>query len=588
MENKLRTINNKRLIGELLFLSLFLYIPISVLAQNTTVTAPVKEEKTSLNHEPKGLSKIQRNRIIANIENNMVFVKGDTFQMGTNDIAMSHPIHDVFIDDFYIGKYEVTDEEWYAVLGKKANPTYYNAKQPVVGFDWDELENFIIILNKKTNCNFRLPTEAEWEWAAQGGVKSKHYKYAGSNDPYEIAGSTLLDVGSKKPNELGLYDMSGNVAEFCSDYFGPGIFKFQINPTGPSKKDVKPTQYGYEHVVKGDCWGPIQFSSHEFYKYRPQFRNKAIGSGNWIGFRLVLDVIPEGLNPQIYVSAKRGDINALKEVVKYYQQKGDSNNYLKWLERLGTLGELNALVQLGQEYLEGKIVSKDLAKAEHYLLSAYKRGNASAKTILGEVYKNLGLLYDKSEASEAFKWFEKGASLENAECQNNAGLYFFWGKGVEKNYSKAADYFLKSANQGYYYALNNIGTAYLNGYGVEKNLDKAEYWYRKAAEKGHPDAARMLKQLEKRIVTIVDGKNNEPLIGCTLIHYRNGKRLDARASDIEGQYSIRDIRPGDILRFEYVGYKSKEITLKCTDVPHTLTFSLASGKGKQTEYESRY
>lgn len=597
MGNKLSLILNQgSWVGELLFLLLSLNMHINVLAQNTTVTAPLKKENISHSHEHKskqqGLSKAQRDRIIVNIENDMILVKGDTFQMGTNDLIRSQPIHSVVIDDYFINKYEVTQEQWLAVMGQKPNTYSYEAKKPVCGFKWDELQEFLTKLNKASHGYYRLPTEAEWEWAAQGGVQSKHYLYSGSNDPYEIAGPSPRNVGSFKPNELGIYDMSGNVAEFCSDYFAPGISRFQINPTGPSKEDVKSTQYGYEHVIKGDCWGPIQFDSHEFYKYRPQYRDKACSSSNWIGFRLAYDYIPSEI-PQnlksIYVEAKRGEVTAMDKLAQHYLSNNDSEQYVKWIERIGNSGDYSAYVSLGNFYRDNSTDINDALKAEKYYTLAFKAGVLELSTKLGELRCAIGNFYHlRNQHSVAFDWFLKGAELDNRDCLHNLGEYFAKGTLGYVDHKRAFEYYKKSAELGCANSMSAVAEYYYKGLGVKADIDKAEYWYQQAADNEDSDASQKLMLLAQTIVTILDSKYNEPLVGCNLRYYRNGRELYGRISDIDGRYRLRDVRSGDVLRFEYVGYKSKEIMLKCTEVPRTLTFILTLGKSKQTEYESRY
>lgn len=596
MGNRLSIIlNGCSWVGGLLFLLLYLNMPINILAQNSTVTAPIKKENIShVNEHNKQqiISKTKRDRIIANIENDMILVKGDTFQMGANDLICSQPGHLVLIDDFFINKYEVTQEQWFAIMGRKPNTYPYEPQQPVYGFKWDEIQMFLTKLNEASHGYYRLPTEAEWEWAAQGGVQSKHYLYAGSNNPYEIAGASSHNVGSFKPNELGIYDMSGNVAEFCSDYFAPGLSKFQINPTGPSKEAIKSTQYGYEHVIKGDCWGPILFDSHEFYKYRPQYRDKACSSGNSIGFRLASDYIPSEI-PQnlrnIYIEAKKGNLTAMNNLAQHYLGNNNSEQYIKWIERIGNSGDYSAYVTLGDFYRKNSSDINDALKAETYYTLALNANITEVSAKLGELRCAIGNFYHlRNQHPVAFDWFLKGAELNDRDCLHNLGEYFAKGTLGSVDYKRAFEYYKKSAELGCVNSMSAVAEYYDMGLGVESDIDKAEYWYQQAANNGDLNASQKLKKLAQTTVTILDNKYNEPLIGCNLRYYRDGRELYGRVSDIDGQYILRDVRSGDVLRFEYVGYKSKEITLKCTDVPHTLTFSLDLGKSKQTEYESRY
>ncbi len=187
----------------------------------------------------------------------MVAVEGGTFKMGAtseqgNDADSDEkPVHSVTLSDYYIGETEVTQKLWEAVMG--SNPSYFKGSQkPVEKVSWHDCKEFIEKLNQLTGKNFRLPTEAEWEYAARGGKESQGYKYSGSNTIgnvawyYNNSNSTTHDVKTKSSNELGIYDMSGNVWEWCEDRYGSYSSGSQTNPTGPS--------YGSYRVLRGGSW----------------------------------------------------------------------------------------------------------------------------------------------------------------------------------------------------------------------------------------------------------------------------------------------------------------------------------------------
>ena len=217
----------------------------------------------------------------------MVYVEGGSFEMGATTEQGSDaykdekPVHRVTLSDYYIGKYEVTQELWEAVMG--SNPSYFKgAQNPVESVSWNDCQEFVIRLNRLTGRTFRLPTEAEWEYASRGGNKSRHYKYSGSNNIDYVAwytdnsGRKTHAVGTKTANELGIYDMSGNVWEWCSDWYGGYSAGAQTNPQGPSA--------GSYRVLRGGSW--IYGARYCRVSYRggnvPDF------SSSSLGLRLVL------------------------------------------------------------------------------------------------------------------------------------------------------------------------------------------------------------------------------------------------------------------------------------------------------------
>ena len=175
----------------------------------------------------------------------MIKVKGGTFQMGATSEQGNYaesdekPVHRVTLSDYYIGQTEVKQALWQAVMGN--NPSNRKGPNlPVEKVSWEDCQQFITKLNQLTGKKFHLPTEAEWEYAARGGNKSRGYKYAGSNNLDSVAwytnnsGSMTRPVGQKQANELGVYDMTGNVWEWCQDGFGPYNNSDQKNPKGSS------------------------------------------------------------------------------------------------------------------------------------------------------------------------------------------------------------------------------------------------------------------------------------------------------------------------------------------------------------------
>ncbi|MGM9712612.1 MAG: formylglycine-generating enzyme family protein [Prevotella sp.] len=217
----------------------------------------------------------------------MIPVEGGTFTMGAtaeqeNPYEDEKP-HQVTLSGYYIGKYEVTQALWKAVMGK--NPSKQKGDNlPVERVSWNDCQEFISRLNSITGKTFRLPTEAEWEFAARGGNLSRGYQYSGSNNINDVAwfesnsDQKTHNVGTKAPNELGIYDMSGNVWEWCQDWYGETDNTPQINPTGPSS--------GTSCVTRGGCW--LNGDGRCRVAYRGDV--KADSSNIYLGLRLAISL----------------------------------------------------------------------------------------------------------------------------------------------------------------------------------------------------------------------------------------------------------------------------------------------------------
>ncbi len=250
--------------------------------QNIAIVLPevVVEEKIESISEPILLPKIEQS---FELEPQLVFVEGGTFMMGSsNGQAREQPIHEVTLSSFYIGKFTITQDEWMALLPD--NPSHFkgNDKRPVENLSWNDARRYITALNEKTGKNYRLPTESEWEYAARGGNLSNGFKYAGSDNLGEVAwydrnsGGRTHPVGEKKPNELGLYDMCGNVWEWCNDGYGDYPKEAVTNPVGDTE--------GVNHVNRG---GSFNFAASYA---RPKYRcyDPANNIFNGLGFRVAL------------------------------------------------------------------------------------------------------------------------------------------------------------------------------------------------------------------------------------------------------------------------------------------------------------
>ncbi len=200
----------------------------------------------------------------------MVKVDGGSFMMGSYEgDSDEQPVHNEAVATFYIGKTEVTQRLWTAVMG--SNPSYFRGENmPVENVTWFDCQEFVERLSRLTGRIFRLPTEAEWEYAARGGNQSRGYTYSGSNDLYRVgwytenSGDTTHPVGQKLDNELGIYDMSGNVWEWCSD-------NYSDNYSSPRNSSYR--------VIRGGGWNGSAANCRiaNRYCYTPGYRYRNLG-----------------------------------------------------------------------------------------------------------------------------------------------------------------------------------------------------------------------------------------------------------------------------------------------------------------------
>ena len=217
----------------------------------------------------------------------MIKVEAGTFMMGATSEMQNpwddeKPVREVILtNDYYIGKYEVTQSLWQAVMG--TNPSYFKGDNlPVEQVSWDNCLEFISKLNSLTGRKFRLPTEAEWEYAARGGRKSRGYQYSGSFNISDVAwyngnsGNKIHPVGMKQANELGVYDMSGNVCEWCQDWYGSYVSSSQTNPLGANSGSFRVCRGGSWYFDTGNCRSSFRSRGN------PDTRSR------YLGFRLVL------------------------------------------------------------------------------------------------------------------------------------------------------------------------------------------------------------------------------------------------------------------------------------------------------------
>lgn len=449
---------------------------------------------------------------VKNATFDMVYVEGGSYNFGKAQDQK------VTVSSFYISMTEVTCELWWTVFDQELDD---NGEYPV-RIHHEDLEPFIEELNKQTGKHYRIPTEAEWEFAARGGVKSKGYSYSGSNNIGDVAvcgirdswgqkksGFEVMRVASKQPNELGLYDMSGNRWEFCSD-------KYTDKPKLNGQYDPENTQGDNKYwvVLKGGDYNTDD--CHVYSRTSATIKVLSSVESSIAGIRLVCD------DEETYQMKKN-----YKEAEKLYNNKSYTEAYKLFLKSaeagyppaqeylascyLNGLGvDKNASegfkwakmsadngVRFGQYltwycYRSGAGVEQNNTEAFKYLLLSAKQGFSESMWRVGHAYFNGEGV--SPNYSEGIKWVKEAAKINKNACFYLSAVLFIGKYDQPKDYKGAFDYALKAANTGMPEAQRNLAYLYEHGYGTEKNNDKAISYYTKAAKAGDKSAQEVLKQ----------------------------------------------------------------------------------------------
>lgn len=256
-----------------------------------------KYDREGIHLETKSLTKEQE-EAISSILDNMVLIEGGDYIIGndyskkdflTEQDSLSSNPHKVTINNYYIGKYEITQKEWKAFLpidGKCTTQENENDDRAVDCLSWKDAKMFADTIRALTGIDFNLPTEAQWEYAARGGNRSHGYIFSGEDEDPDRVGWTSTEgtmiaekVGSKRSNELGLYDMTGNVSEWCYDWYAPYLQKYEKNPQGP--------QNGMDKVYRG---GDYRMENLYDLKVSTRFHGSPFTSRKATGVRLVINI----------------------------------------------------------------------------------------------------------------------------------------------------------------------------------------------------------------------------------------------------------------------------------------------------------
>ena len=428
---------------------------------------------------------------------NMVKVEETEFAIGRNEMGEQLPDsvgYRVGLSPYYIATTEVTQQLWETVMGN--NPSAMGGEnQPVEMVSWDDCWAFIQKIDSITGLEFRFPTEAEWEYAAKGGRSSEGFRYAGANVIDSVAwydantsaesnGWTEVkvhrEVMTKQPNELGIYDMTGNVAEWCFDRYGeyPETGK-AVNPIGP--------QTGWTRVVRG---GGAASRSVEA---KVTDRNQAIRefkSPN-IGLRLAMNAAAK---PLTETPTDPDEIN--REGERAFYGMGTHRNLKKAFQLFQKGAEKNhphAMRNQAACYYWGHGVEADRDLAALLYEAAAEKGATGAKRAVALCYGR-GIGFQRDDA-KAFYWFQQAANDGDPYAQAYLAAYYYRGIGTVHDWHLARMWYEKAAKQGYAPAQFITALFYENGIDVERNLKMAENWLVKAAGQGFDKATQELENI---------------------------------------------------------------------------------------------
>ena len=387
----------------------------------------------------------------------MVYVEGGTFTMGATaeleDDAEEYekPIHEVFLSDYRIGETEVTQALWLAVMGN--NPSRYTGdlSRPVEQVSWNDCQTFISKLNEMTGKHFRLLTEAEWEYAARGGKKSHGFKYSGSNIVGDVAwyngnsNNTTHPVATKNPNELGIYDMSGNVYEWCLDWFDFYSQDKQINPIGPTS--------GILRVNRGGCFGSIVWGGRVTSRYNNNPDERML----WLGLRLAIDPedSPKFRLSETVVTLLVGENKSVDILYGngIYSLEGGSDNVTS------TIND-NCLTVTGTNKGITTVYVTNITTGTTAVLTVIV---VNPNVVDGHEYVDLGL-------PSGTLWATCNVGADKPE---EYGYYFAWGETQPKDCYNWSTYMLCN---GSYNTLTKYCYACSNSYGIVDNKKELECW----------------------------------------------------------------------------------------------------------------